>query len=107
MGKQTNKYTENKFDRTERILSEILAVIRGISKSNFSWMTPEKLSDYIGLSIPTIYKYVSKSQIPYYKIPKSSKLLFKREEIDEWIQGSKSERSLDYRIKSKVDQILN
>jgi len=73
------------------ILIRILKRLENITSLHRDWFTPEQVADYLGLSINTIYQYVSKKRIPYYKIPNSTKLLFKKAEIDEWIGGRNGE----------------
>jgi len=64
-----------------------LREIRFLRKQNQVWMGIEDLSDYIGLKTSTIYQYVNQQRIPFRKIPGSSRLIFSREQIDEWIEG--------------------
>jgi len=42
-----------------------------------------ELSEYIGMPVNTIYYKTSKREIPFYK--PSRKLLFKKDEIDNWV----------------------
>ena len=69
----------------EQRLDEIIKMLDSLRTRSAKWLTIEMLSYYIGLSKATIYQYVSKNRIPYHKIPGSSRLLFLRVEIDEWI----------------------
>lgn len=46
-------------------------------------MTVEETAVRLGLSKVTIYKYVARNKIPYYRI--SNRLRFSRREIDEWL----------------------
>jgi excisionase family DNA binding protein len=72
---------------TDKILGRILERLETIIPLNREWFTPEQVAVYLGLSIHTVYQYVSKRNIPFHKIPNSTKLLFKKSEIDEWIEG--------------------
>lgn len=47
-------------------------------------LTVEGLMDYTGFSRKQIYKLTSTRRIPHYK-PSGRKILFKKDEIDEWI----------------------
>ena len=58
-----------------------------------SWLTIEDLSVYIGLQVSTIHQYVHLRKIPYYKIPGGRKLIFKRIEIDKWIENGKTDNT--------------
>ena len=46
-------------------------------------LTIKQLAEYLNYSEPAIYKMVGQAEIPYYKL--SGKLLFKRTEIDLWL----------------------
>ena len=67
------------------------------------WLTPKQLSKYIGLSQSTIYQYVSRGNIPFHRIPNSSKILFKRTEIDNWVQGEETDNEQGAR--NRADEI--
>jgi excisionase family DNA binding protein len=56
-------------------------------------MNVGEVSEYLKISVSSIYKLTSSSQIPHYKCGK--KLYFKKDEIDEWIFSN--------RIKTKDD----
>lgn len=73
------------------ILNEILECIKDCASSTKQWLPIEQAAKYLNLSPNTLYQYVSKHNIPFYKIPGSSKILFNREEIDAWIKGELSE----------------
>ena len=51
---------------------------------NKNILTVDGLIEYIGFSRKQIYKLTSTRAIPHYK-PSGRKLLFKKDEIDEWI----------------------
>lgn len=46
-------------------------------------LTIKQLSEYLNYSAPAIYRMVGQSEIPNYKL--SGKLLFKKTEIDLWL----------------------
>lgn len=73
----------------KEILFKILKTLERIPIYQRNWLTPEQAGEYLGLSTNTIYQYVSKRKIPFRKIPNSTKLLFKRSDIDQWIEGKK------------------
>ena len=72
----------------EKVFSAISRKIDNLEISSRNWFSVNQLADYLGLSKNTIYQYVSRKQIPFHKIPNSTKLIFKRIEIDGWIEGS-------------------
>jgi|DEB0MinimDraft_10_1074344.scaffolds.fasta_scaffold152827_1 excisionase family DNA binding protein len=51
-------------------------------------LTVEGLMDYTGFSRKQIYKLTSTRRIPHYK-PSGRKILFKRDEINNWISLGK------------------
>ena len=88
-------YMENPFEiimerlnSIENQLKEVLqsTTIRSV-KNVPELLTLPQLSDYIGLAKQTIYKYSYSKTIPHYKTGK--KLVFKKEEIDEWLKTFK------------------
>ncbi|MDM1328659.1 helix-turn-helix transcriptional regulator [Myroides odoratimimus] len=67
----------------------------------------QELSDYIGMSISSIYKLVYNNKIPNYK-PNGKILYFDREEINTWLRQNKSQsvsqiqqQALDYSLKNR------
>lgn len=56
-------------------------------------MNVGEVSEYLKISVSSIYKLTSSSEIPHYKSGK--KLYFKKDEIDEWVFSN--------RIKTKDD----
>ena len=87
------------------ILLSILSAIEHNGHNTQVWLTPDALSKYLGISKNTIYQYVSRGKIPFHKIPNSSKLLFNRKEIDEWILGRKLGPKVSDDVKQTVDRI--
>lgn len=56
--------------------------------SGYDYLNANELADLIGESIKTIYARVHHRQIPYYK-PGGKLLLFKFDEIQEWIKSGR------------------
>ena len=71
------------------------------------WLNTRELSDYIGYSLDSINKMVRDDVfvdgVHYYK--PSKKLLFDKQEIDNWIVGYKSER-VKRDVNLVVDEII-
>lgn len=44
-------------------------------------------ANYTGLSTSSIYKRVAREEIPYHRIPGSSKLIFYATDLERWIKG--------------------
>ncbi len=73
----------------ENLLAEILSEVRAFNRLRAKWLSVDELANYLGLKPSTIYQYVNQDRIPYRKIPGSSKLIFRRSEIDSWILSDK------------------
>ena len=43
-------------------------------------------SEFIKLSVPTLYGYVSRNEIPFSKRPNSKRLWFSKQELTEWLK---------------------
>ena len=48
-----------------------------------------EISIYLGMSVPTIYRYAEEKKVPYFKIGKV--LRFDVQEIEEWMRAFKRE----------------
>lgn len=70
----------------------VLDIILGnFIKFNFmekKFLTAKETAEYIGTTLNYLYKLTSHHQIPYYS-PTGRRCLFKREEIDAWIEKSR------------------
>lgn len=87
---------ENPFDLLDQRLRAIEDKIDGlIQKTNnqekpsslsTTWITTKQLAQHLGISTAAITN-MRGSKIPYYKI--GGRILFKREEVDEYIQKSR------------------
>lgn len=60
------------------------------------WLSVKEVADYLGLKESTIYQYVNERRIPFYKVPGSSAVRFKRSEIDEWMASGRVETKDEY-----------
>lgn len=54
------------------------------SKETDDLLTIKQASDLLILSVPTLYGYVSRNEIPFSKRPNSKRLWFSKRELDEW-----------------------
>jgi len=92
----------------KEILIQILNRLDQIHLVSREWFTTNQVAEYIGVSKDTVYKYVHKRKIPYYKIANNRILIFKREEIDSWIMGEKKEADIDpNEIADRILETLN
>lgn len=53
-----------------------------------------QVAEYSGFAVQTIYRWVSKRKIPFYKFGKSVR--FSLEEIDEWIKNKRVKSTFDF-----------
>lgn len=53
-------------------------------------LTLKDTSQYLNLSIQTLYSYTSRKTIPYIK--KGKKLLFRKKDLDEWLKEGHSQK---------------
>lgn len=91
-----------------KLLNEIKALKLGQAMSSDKrWLNTRELSDYIGYSLDAINKMVKDevfiNGIHYHK--PSKKLLFDKEQVNNWIVGIKDEKQLQ-RANIAVENIL-
>ena len=75
---------------TSQISSEILSNLKNLIESYkpVSWMTLREVCKYTRLSEPTLRRYVKRGAL---KASQSTgKLLFKRDDVDRWLQNGKT-----------------
>lgn len=48
------------------------------------WCSVDEISDYLGVSRETIYRWIDNKKIPSYKVGRQWK--FKISEVDEWVK---------------------
>jgi len=53
------------------------------------WLISDQAAQYLDIKLPTLYKWVRERRIPFYKVPGSRKLKFKREELDQLIESGR------------------
>jgi excisionase family DNA binding protein len=68
-------------------LNKIESLLTSIKNNEVEFMDLEEASQFLKLKKPTIYQMVFKREIPFYKSTK--KLLFKKNELVEWVESSK------------------
>ncbi len=65
--------------------SIIREVINVSDSSVEKWSSLEEMADHLGVSKDTIYKWISKKQMPAHKIGRLWK--FKISEVDQWVRN--------------------
>jgi len=71
-------------------IQQIIEVIRSevIDKVKpKEWMDINEASKYLGMTVNTIYKYVSGNKIPFRKIPGSNLIRFRKKHLDAWMES--------------------
>lgn len=58
-------------------------------------LTIKQASELLKLSVPTIYGYVSRNEIPFSKRPHSKRLWFSKAELTEWLMSGKQNTKAD------------
>ncbi len=93
------------FGKLENI-EQLLLADRGTGKQETGdLMTIQEAAEFLRLSVPTIYGYVSKSTIPVCKRPGSKRLWFSKKELTDWIKTGRKQTVAE--IKAEVEQSLN
>jgi len=77
----TNQEMNSKFN-------ELKEEIQSISKKCDDIFSTKKLSNYLDISVNTIYRYVKNKNIPYHRIG-GKNLFFIKSEIIDWMKGRK------------------
>jgi len=91
--------------KIDNILKDILAELKQLNANSQTWLTVSDLSVYIGIKLSTVYQYVHQNRIPYHKIPGSSKLVFAKAEVDEWIRNNGFSSKESINAKQLADNI--
>ena len=78
---------ENPFEIIDKKLDNIEKLLKVIIDNNniklSTIMTVEQVSEYLSLSVATLYGYTSKKEIPHTK--RGKKLYFEKNAIDKWL----------------------
>lgn len=71
------------------LINALKEVLNGdiLSKSKKSFIDSKEASEFLGISISTVYKYTFYNIVPHYKTGK--KLYFKKEELENWLNQRK------------------
>jgi excisionase family DNA binding protein len=68
-------------------------------------MTIQQAGEFLHLSVPTLYGYVSKNTIPFSKRPGSKRLWFSRKELTEWIKTGRQQTIAE--VNAEVKETLS
>lgn len=93
------------------LIPQLLEEVKKLQSKNDDgkkWLNSKELSNYIGYSLDAINKMVKENvfieSIHYYK--PSKKLLFNKNEIDNWVMGYKSTKSMTH-VNSIIDNMFS
>ena len=96
-----------RLEHIEKLLENNLENTNKNHRNTATIMTIKDVSDYLNLSIPTIYGYTAKRYIPHAK--RGNRLFFNKKDIDKWIiEGEQNtisdiERTAsDYLVKNQM-----
>lgn len=67
------------------------------------WLSVEEISDHLGISKKTVYRWLDRGKIPSNRIGKLWK--FKASEVDEWVKtgGATDNHRVDHQIRPTSD----
>jgi len=68
-------------------------------------MTIPQAGEFLHLSVPTLYGYVSKNTIPFSKRPGSKRLWFSKKELTEWIKTGRKQTIAE--VNAEVEKTLS
>jgi excisionase family DNA binding protein len=83
-----------KYEELLALLREIRGIVGAPAKA---WLTPEQAAEFLGIARPTIYKWIGAGTVPFHRIPNSSLIRFKVEDLNKWIEdgGDRSSTAVD------------
>lgn len=55
------------------------------------WLSVIEISNHLGISKETVYRWIDKDRIPAHKVGKQWK--FKASEVDDWVRNGQAEES--------------
>ena len=50
------------------------------------WLSVDEIAAYLGVKRDTVYKWISRKQMPAHKVGRLWK--FQKKEVDQWVRGS-------------------
>ena len=71
-----------------------------------NYLKAREAAEYIGTTLNYLYKLTSNHKIPYYS-PTGRKCLFKREELDAWIEKSRVSTNEELEIMAATEAVLS
>ena len=73
--------------------------------SNRTWLSIDQAAEYTTFAVVTLRKLIYQGAIPFYR--KGRRVVFKREEIDSWMDTSRVDPVDADKIKIEVDQLIS
>lgn len=70
-----------------------------------TWLSVQQAAEYTTFAVVTLRKMVYRGAIPFYR--KGRRVVFKREELDSWMDTSRVEPLDASEIKREVDQLIS
>lgn len=96
-----------KVDQVYEMLSDIMRMLQQSQpepktqeKENF--LLVQQASEYLSLTIPTVYGLIHRNEIPYYK--RGKRVYFLEKDLEAWLK--KSRKKTVYELREEADQKL-
>lgn len=86
-------------------IEQLLLSNQGQKQEHEDLLTIQQAAEFLHLSVPTVYGYVSKNTIPFSKRAGSKRLWFSKQELTEWIKSGRKKTTDE--IKSEIENNLN
>ena len=75
----------------QKLFDEVTELKKDIKRlKNNTWFTIPEASQYLGISIRTLYRLIKDNKIPYKLIPGTNKIRFKKRHLDIWLETGKN-----------------
>ena len=75
----------------QKLFIEVAELKKDINRlKNNTWFTIPEASQYLGISVRTLYRLIEKNKIPYKQIPGTNKIRFKKRHLDIWLETGKN-----------------
>ena len=75
----------------QKLFYEVTELKKDINRlKNNTWLTIPEASQYLGISVRTLYRLIDKNKIPYKQIPGTNKIRFKKRHLDIWLETGKN-----------------
>ena len=95
---------EARLSNIESLILEIKCPIENRNKTENDLLTIKQAAELLSLSVPTIYGYVHRAEIPVCKRLGTKRLIFSKQELIEWIRAGRKKTVSE--IESEADHYV-